>query len=190
MSNIAAPLDDLIHSFAGFISDGTTDLYNEFSFQHELGIFLRERLKNHKIQFERNVSYFFRKKEDFLKKEIDIVAYSGDKKSLDFTIELKYPRNGQYPEQMFSFCKDIAFLEQLKESGFAGAALVILAEDRPFYSGSGEGIYGFFRSEKPLKGRIQKPTGKRDAEVFIKGSYVVKWKPITEKLKYALVEVS
>ncbi len=28
-------------------------------------------------------------------------------------LELKYPRNGQHPEQMFSFCKEIAFVEEL-----------------------------------------------------------------------------
>lgn len=35
-----------------------------------------------------------------------------------YAIELKYPLNGQYPEQMFSFVKDIKFMEEMKELGF------------------------------------------------------------------------
>ena len=31
-------------------------------------------------------------------------------------MELEYPVNGQYPEQMYSFIKDIAFMEQLNIS--------------------------------------------------------------------------
>ena len=34
------------------------DIYNEFSLQHELGIFLREKLKTFKVEFERNVKFF------------------------------------------------------------------------------------------------------------------------------------
>lgn len=32
-----------------------------------------------------------------------------------YAIELKYPKNGQYPEQMYSFIKDIKFMQQVKE---------------------------------------------------------------------------
>ncbi len=43
-------------------------------------------------------------------------------------LELKYPRNGQVPESMFSFCKDIAFLEQLGLSGFQSAYVLTVAD--------------------------------------------------------------
>ena len=106
----------LIEKFFEKIRNGGIEVYNEFSFQHELGIFLRAQMPEKKVQFERNVSYFKLDKADFVKKEIDIVIFSAE--SLECVIELKYPRNGQVPETMFSFCKDIAFLEQLALSGF------------------------------------------------------------------------
>lgn len=182
-------LDDLIAPFIASVADGRTEIYNEFSLQHELGIFLRASLPNYRVQFERNVKYFFQSESSFTKKEIDVSIFSYDKKELKYAIELKYPRNGQYPEQMFSFCKDIVFVEELNSQGFLHTALLIFADDRPFYQGSTEGIYGFFRGGRPLQGRIQKPTGSKDTEVFIRGLYTVKWKQIIDSLKYALVEV-
>ena len=107
----------------------------------------------------------------------------------ELAIELKYPRNGQYPEQMFSFCRDIAFVEQLNDAGFVTAAVVIFAEDPPFYSGSCSGIYGYFRGGQVLQGRIQKPTGSRDSEIELRGSYTVQWTPVTGSLMCAIVEV-
>ena len=84
-------------------------IYNEFSLQHERGKFLREKLKGYKVQFERNTKYFGIT--GTTKHEIDVVVYNDTEK---YAIELKYPLNGQYPEQMFSFVKDIKFMEELK----------------------------------------------------------------------------
>jgi len=181
--------DNLIRAFVASMTSGQTEIYNEFSLQHELGIFLRNHLSAYKVQFERNVSFFFTKNYSFTKKELDISVFSSDKKDLKWAIELKYPRNGQHPEQMFSFCKDVAFAEELKAAGFSNGALVIFADDELFYRGSGEGIYGYFRAGKPLHGRIQKPTGKKDAEVFIRGNYRVNWEPVSGSLKYAMIQV-
>lgn len=55
-----------------------SNIYNEFSLQHELGIYLRNYLKDsYKIEFERNINFFFTDidKSLFTKKEIDIVIY-------------------------------------------------------------------------------------------------------------------
>lgn len=183
-------LDHLITPFAAAVASGQTEVYNEFSLQHELGMFLRERLPNYKVQFERNVSFFFHPSNvAFTKREIDIAVYSPDKKELTYSIELKYPRNGQHPEQMFSFCKDVAFAEELNIAGFQTAALVIFADDHLFYRGATGGIYAFFRGGKPLHGRIQRPTGSKDTEVRLRGRYDVNWKPISESLRYAVIEV-
>ena len=179
----------LIAPFVESVASGQTEVYNEFSLQHELGISLRGALPNHKVQFERNVSFFFPSKPSFTKKEIDISIFSRDKRELAYAIELKYPRSGQHPEQMFSFCKDVAFAEELCAAGFRAAALVVFADDRLFYSGPIDGIYGFFRGGQPLHGRIQKPTGSKDAETLISGSYVVRWNAILESLKYAVIEI-
>ena len=52
-----------------------------------------------------------------------------------YAIEFKFPRNGQYPEQMFKATQDVAFLEQLVAAGFAGGLFVMVADDPLFYSG-------------------------------------------------------
>src|SRR5215471_413115 len=111
-------LAELIVPFVGAISSGRTEVYNEFSLQHELGLHLRLRMPEYKVQFERNVFFFFPSRPQCTKKEIDISVFSADNRELLYAIEVKYPRNGQYPEQMFSFCKDIAFAEELHAAGF------------------------------------------------------------------------
>lgn len=65
------------------------EVYNEFSLQHELGIFLRKKLPEYIVQFERNVEKFFRI-EDTIKHEIDIVIYN-ESKTEKYAIELKFP---------------------------------------------------------------------------------------------------
>lgn len=99
--------------FMRFIISDNVEVYNEFSLQHELGIYLRNKLPDYKVQFERNAKYF--DIHDTIKHEIDIVVFNDREK---YAIELKYPLNGQYPEQMYSFIKDIKFMEELKKAGF------------------------------------------------------------------------
>ena len=48
----------LMNSFMKLILEEKIEVYNEFSLQHELGIFLRNELTNYKIQFERNTKFF------------------------------------------------------------------------------------------------------------------------------------
>ena len=182
-------LGQLVAQFVEMIRDEKIEIYNEFSLQHELGFFLRQILSDSLVQFERNVRSFFPTQPFFTKREIDISVLSKDKKILKHAIELKFPRNGQYPEQMFSFCKDVAFAEEMKIAGFQSTALLIFAEDPLFYEGRSDGIYGYFRGERPLHGLVQKPTGIKDTNVNIQGSYVVEWKTIFSQLKYALVEI-
>lgn len=138
------------------------EIYNEFSLQHELGIYLRECLPEYKVQFERNISFFTNKKScNTIKKEIDISIFqdNGEK----YAIELKFPQNGQYPEQMYSFVKDIKFMEQLKEDfGFIHTYCVTLVVDKNFHLpiNKSDGIYKYFRNEHKVYGIIFKPTGK------------------------------
>ena len=179
-------MEHVVASFVKTIARRQIEIYNEFSLQHELGIFLRNSHPDEKIQFERNVSYFGLNKDDFVKKEIDIVIF--DSKNSPLTaIELKFPRNGQHPEQMYKFCQDVSFAEQLKNSGFRDAHAVIFADDHLFYRGKTEGIYGMFRGGRALTGRIQKPTKPRNLEVHVKGCYSVTWEPVRDSLKYAVI---
>ena len=117
----------LLYEFMSMIEDNQIEIYNEFSLQHELGIFLREQLPNYKVQFERNTKYFGIK--GTIKHEIDIVAYNDKEK---YAVELKYPVNGQYPEQMYSFIKDILFMEQLKDDGFDATYSLTVVNDKNF----------------------------------------------------------
>ncbi len=178
-----------IEEFIGLIAGGQVEVYNEFSFQHELGIYLRTHIDNnrYKIQFERNVAFFRIDKARTIKKEIDIVIYDNDKFE-KYAIELKYPMNGQYPESMYSFIKDIKFCEQLSEYGFDGTISLTLVDDRLFYNGaSNGGIYRYFRGGYPVTGTIDKPTGNDGESLKIDGSYSVKWKDVNDTSKYFAV---
>jgi hypothetical protein len=101
------------------LKKGKTKIYNEFSLQHELGVYLRKKqeLSSYKVQFERNIGHFNIRRGCSPKKEIDISIFkteddgNPDPENLLATIELKFLKNGQYPQQMFSICKDIAFME-------------------------------------------------------------------------------
>lgn len=178
-----------ITDFTHAVGKGFVEIYNEFSLQHELGVFLRSRLSDHKVQFERNVSYFNLIKKNFLKREIDIsvISTSGEKIC---ALELKYPRNGQVPESMFGFCKDIAFLEQLVESGFQSAYFLAVVDHKHFYSGASPGIYGYFRAEVPITGTIIKPTGLNGSTVTISGCYSANWVQVLGDTKFCLVHIS
>ena len=166
----------IIISFFEYAKTNKIEIYNEFSFQHELGVFLREKMDGYKVQFERNVSDF--EIGGTIKKEIDIVVLNPAKKE-KFAIELKYPRNGQYPEQMYSFVKDIKFMEQLqRHHGFQHTYCLVLVDDPLFHSGSmTEGIYKHFRGENRVYGCINKPTGKGkdDKRVELEGEHLISW---------------
>ena len=154
------------------VANGKIEVYNEFSLQHELGIFLRGMLPDYKVQFERNTKFFGIS--GTVKHEIDIVIYNDKEK---YALELKYPVNGQYPEQMFSFIKDICFMEELKEQGFNQTFCLTLVQDKNFYSGKKvDGIYEYFRLQTDITGKIEKPTGKKDEVITLKKTYSINWK--------------
>lgn len=172
------------------ISAEEIEIYNEISAQHELAYILREILgKSCKIYLERNIEDFGLRKKSFLKKEMDISIVDRDWKSRH-CIELKYPRRGQHPEQMFKVCEDVRFLEQLKNAGFTRNYFIMFCEDYVFYSDIGGGeIYELFRKNKTLKGRIVKPTGKKDKVVNLDGEYPFSWTDIVGDLKYFMIRV-
>jgi len=208
--------EDIIAPFIEEISESKIEIYNEFSLQHELGLFIRNKYKNEsnegfkcKVQFERNIKFFNipQKKvgEKIIKKEIDISVFRDDGSQVDpepeIAIELKYPRNGQYPEQMFKFCEDIKFCEQLKINGFKNTFVMIVVDDKLFYEKPFKNpkpqkkIYSYFRDGEKLTGEIEKPTGfiKKDT-IKINGEYTIKWETINEDTnkkcrKYAFIEI-
>lgn len=60
-------IQEQLHRFMAEVSSGNIEIYNEFSIQFELAIFLRKVLpKEYKIQLERNIGYFGLEKGRFL----------------------------------------------------------------------------------------------------------------------------
>ena len=181
-------IKSLLINFWKYRKENNIEIYNEFSLQHELGIYLRNNLPEYKVQFERNVSFFFGKA-DTRKKEMDIVIYKADM-SERYAIELKYPKNGQYPETMFAFIGDIKFMERVKELGFNKTFVMTFVDDHLFYEGSDNSeIYSFFRAGKEINGTIQKPTGKKDDFITLDGSYKIHWNKLDNGEHYYLLEL-
>ena len=172
-------------------------VYNEISLQLELGLYLRQ--KGYTVRFERNIGEYVKNTSYFVKKEIDIVAYKGkdELKAEKIAIELKFSRNGQYPEQMFSFIKDIKFMEQVKndvckEGKFTGTYVLTLVDNKNFYlSNRGKNeIYSYFRKngsdiQIPKGKDIIKPTGNKEEcketikEIKLNNQYNSTWKKPT-----------
>lgn len=174
------------------------DIYNEFSLQYELGIFLRDELKGFKVQFERNVEFFGGNKKKFVKKEIDIVVFS-DKTSEKYAIELKFPPNGFHTKRMHHFVKDIQFMEEVmrpKEKGGLGFSKAYcltlisdLANGEKFRTG--EGVKGraakCFNGANPVEGEFK---CKDEKDLNIKGCYQIKWNRIKDTdFHYYLLEI-
>ena len=167
------------------IAANDIEIYNEFSLQHELGIYLREQFPKFKVQYERNIKYF--NIENTVKHEIDIVMFNAEQK---YAIELKFPLNGQYPEQMYSFVRDIKFTEQLHEKGCNKAFCLTVVRDKNFYQGNkADGIYAYFRDNKKIREKIYKPTGHKDEYISLDGEYSVNWSE-TESEHYYIIEIT
>ena len=171
-------LSAFISDFFKYAYNKKIELYNEYSLQHELGIFLRNQCPNYSVQFERNTK-FFGINQPTVKHEIDIVVFDKNEK---FAVELKFPRNGAYPRRMFQFVEDICFIEQLINNGFKGGCAVALVDDMNFCSNQGlktTGIYSYFRGNIPIRGAINNPNQNvGHASLTINSAYNVIWNPI------------
>ena len=178
-----------LQGFFSCVAKGEIEIYNEFSLQHEYGVYLRPTLGSaFRVKFERPVSFFGLARSGFVKKEIDLAVFTPDLCE-KYAFEFKYPRSGQHPEQMFKACQDIYFLEQLHHSGFAQCYFVMVADDPLFYeNGRKTGIYSYFRAGVSIHGHIQKPTGAKDEAVEISGNYLIVWNAVDSR-KYAVVKI-
>jgi hypothetical protein len=202
--------EKIIQGFFDFIRKNNLNLYNEFSFQFEFGIFLRKEFPKLKVEFERNVEILNKNKDIFTKKEIDVIVYNdlpkGEKDFL-WAIELKFPRKGQTPEQMFKIVEDIKFCEELSSNGFRKATQITLVDEeyqgKSFFEvvGKNDGIYKYFRSSFDnkfqsiaLENTIYKPTGKQKDEMKyqLKGKYNIEWRKssdLKQKIVYFFIDV-
>ena len=95
---------------------------------------------------------------------------------------------------MYSFIKDIKFMEQLKESGFKKTYCITVVdkESKPFYKGQKtDGIYQYFRDNKNITGKIYKPTGenKNIHYIDIENNYDIKWREKLDKWMIYTIEI-
>ncbi len=164
------------------------ELYNEFNLQFEIAYYLRN--KGYKVDFERNVSFFWLNKQSFIKKEIDLVVYNKNDKKI--AIELKFPTNGQVPEQMFSFIKDIKFLEQLKDSWkFEDTIFLVITGNKNFWQWQSKinKLYQSFRKTRLLSGEYEKPTWRKDYTIKLNNNYKIDWYDVYwTNLKYTILD--
>lgn len=176
-------MQTLLCNFMHWIQYLNILIYNEFSLQFELATYLRH--NGYNIRFERNISTYTSSTTNFTKKEIDLVAFKGkdEMNVAKIAIELKFPRNGQVPEQMFSFIKDIKFMEEVGSiPGFDQTYVLCLVDNHNFYKyrTSQSGIYDYFRKigEKisiPGNTSILKPTGKNKTSITLSKAYNGSW---------------
>lgn len=162
-------------------------IYNEASLQFELGKFLQS--LGFTVRFERNVSKYTTvgMNSNFTKKEIDIVFFERGKDEFSnntdkYAIELKFPRNGQHPNQMLHFIEDIKFMEEVKTHlSFKETYVLTLVDDKLFYSANGKnstsGIYAYFRVQNnPIPTtQIFNSTGKKRKPYSLSNSYTINW---------------
>ena len=81
-------------------------------------------------------------------------------------------------------------MEQLHKNGFDATFCLTMVNDKNFYSGKKiDGIYAFFRGNKTLSGKINKPTGVSYDSIMLDKSYNIVWKGNTENLKYYLIDI-
>jgi len=186
-----------IETFFVAVGRREIEIYNEFSLQHEFGIYLRARLGNGqiRIQFERPTT-FFGIGSRLTKKEIDLACFQSPEKPLA-AVEFKFPRAKQVPIRMFKYCQDVAFLEELviKERRFGCGYAVMAADNRDFYQGSRHEqgtIYSIFRDGAPLRGTIEKSTGTEEPPVTLLREYKIEWHEVLGMpgLRYTMTTIA
>ena len=145
----------LLKNFWNYVQSKNIAIYNEFSLQHELGIYLREKKPGYRVEFERNIKYFgINKSCGKLKSEIDIVIYNANEK---YAFELKYPRHGQHTKRTYQFLTDISFMEYVKEKGEFRNTYVMTVIDNDangqrYRIGNKRGANGRYQYFRSLKG--------------------------------------
>ncbi len=128
-------------------NDYECNIYNEISFQHELGKYIEDKLskEGYKVFYEKNMYDTIKEKEEMerkqndvcVKKEVDIVIVRSDnEKTEKYAIELKFSKgeNARTPENLFDYIKDIKFMEFVKkEKEYTNVYNLIIANSQKYY---------------------------------------------------------
>lgn len=171
-------------------------IYNEFSLQFELGVYLRD--KGYKVYFEKNVENEDVCKDNdvkgFVKKEMDLYIIDGEKK---YAIELKFPTNGFYIKRMFHFIKDIRFMEQVKKlPNFEKTYCLTLVKNdsvgEKFFKGNDTGFFKYFQNKISIPSKeIDDPSkkSKKAKSIILDKERTADWKNINDKFRYYLLPI-
>ena len=187
-------------------------IYNECSLQYELGIWLRDKLKSDKvgikyeIYFEKNTKTFLNNCSGLSKCEVDLIIIGrvGDEIKEKYAIELKFPINGQYPEQMKKFIEDMKFMKKIysvwgkEELKNCNTYCLTLVNDSNFYKVSNrenkenKDLYYQFRSGQQEEKIIK--TKKKIDDTEIKLKKYIEWHLLNkdknnESIRYYLVNI-
>lgn len=185
------PFKPVIEKFFDQLSSSNLlpHLDGKASLQQELGLFLRTDF--FLTAFARNVEKVFGPQSVFSKNEIDLSIFHEFNEQPAISVELNFLQGGQYLEQMYQVCQSIKFAEELKAAGFAQSYVLVVVDDLNFCQGENiEGLYGCFRGEKILTGKLIDSTDNGELCVEIKGSYRIEWNDVFDALyKYVLIEV-
>lgn len=187
---------DWIASYLNEPGENAGPVYNERSLQLEMGFALRR--DGFQVEFERPFRVP-RLEGSTLKPKLnlDLLVRQGADVA---AVELKVPLSGRHPETMYDFCADIEFVESLKRAQVANHGFcLLLTRDQAFWTDSGRGSEihdAFRRAESIVSGTVYKPTGARDTNVVLGGSYNLPgmWSSrassrLMANVKYLLVEV-
>ena len=191
-------------------------IYNEYSLQYELAVYLRNglnansKISEYEIFFEKNISTFidkseekFGKEDEKHKHEVDLIVIrkNKNKKPIEkYAIELKFPINGQYPEQMKKFIEDMKFMkkikdiwddEQIKNNTFC----LTMVNDKNFYELTGKennksNNYDVYQKFRMKDGKIYKKIDENGINLKIFWNTLKKFEnSYTDDIKCFLIDI-
>ena len=121
-------------------NDYDCNIYNEISFQHELGKYIEEKLENegYKVFYEKNMYDTIEEREEkgWVKKEADIVIINKNNNE-KYAIELKFSKgeNARTSVVLYDYIKDIRFMELVKsENKFTNVYNFMIANSQKYYT--------------------------------------------------------
>ncbi len=135
-------------------NDYDCNIYNEISFQHELGKYIEEKLENegYKVFYEKNMYDTIEEREEkgWVKKEADIVIINKNNNE-KYAIELKFSKgeNARTSVVLYDYIKDIRFMELVKsENKFTNVYNFMIANSQKYYK------YELNKNESKIKYNI------------------------------------
>ena len=156
--------------------DYDCNIYNEISFQHELGKYIEEKLENkgYKVFYEKNMydTIEERDEKDWVKKEADIVIINKNNNE-KYAIELKFSKgeNARTPVVLYDYVKDIRFMELVKsEKKFTNVYNFMIANSQKYYK------YELNKDESKIKYNIYEMFRKETNDKN-KRKYIIPQKP-------------